>query len=112
MNRPVPTITVSYDGSEKRVALGVQPSLELSDSEVEKAESALHTLLRRLFSVESGCAFYLHEVETGRVMSKESFRQPSYCQTFPTHWFLVLDSFSASSSSSRTALPDNTTFQV
>lgn len=87
-----PHITVGYKGGEKRVTLSVQPSLELSDSQVDLAESELHRLLRRLFGVDSSAAFYLHEVETGRVMSKESFREPSYCLTFPAHWYMVMAS--------------------
>lgn len=90
-----PYVTVSYNGGEKRVPLCVQPSLELSDSEVEQAEGELHKLLRRLFSVEPNVAFYLHEVETGRVMSRESFREPSYCEVFPPHWYMVMDSSSS-----------------
>ena len=89
-----PYITVSYSGGEKRVGLCMQPSLELSDSEVEQVESELHKLLRRLFNVEPSVSFYLHEVETGRVMSRESFREPSYCQMFPPHWYMVMDSSS------------------
>lgn len=101
-----PHITVSYSGGEKRVSLSVKPSLELSDSQVDRAESDLHRLLRRLFAVDSGVPFYLHEVETGRVMSKESFREPSYCLTFPAHWYMVMDS------SSSTDLLDTSGFQV
>ena len=100
-----PSITVSYNGSEKRVALSVHPSLELTDSQVENAEGELYSLLRRLFNVvDSSLAFYLHEVETGRVMSRESFRQPSYCQNFPTHWYMVLENYPANR--------DTTSFQV
>ena len=104
----VPHIAVSYNGGEKRVSLSVQPSLELSDSEVDNAAGELHKVLRNMFSVEANTAFYLHEVETGRVMSKESFREPKYCQTFPTHWYLVIDNYSTSNSTLLNADP----FQV
>lgn len=98
-----PHITVSYNGGEKRVPLSVQPSLELTDSQVDRAEGELHRVLRKLFNVDPEVAFYLHEVETKRVMSKESFREPSYCQSFPTHWYLVMDSYSATSANGSTA---------
>lgn len=91
-----PHITVSYNGGEKRVSLSVQPSLELSDAEVDLAEGELRRLLRKLFNVEQNTAFYLHEVESGRVMSKESFREPGYCTNFPTHWYLEMDSYPTS----------------
>lgn len=89
----IPHITVSYNGGEKRVPLGVQPSLELSDSEVNIAQGELHRVLRKIFCVEQDTPFFLHEVETGRVMSKESFREPNYCVNFPTHWYLVMDGY-------------------
>lgn len=96
-----PCITVSYNGGEKkRVSLSVQPSLELSDFQVERAEGELQRVVRKLFNVDQETAFYLYEVETKRVMSKESFREPSYCQTFPTHWYLVIDNYSTSNGSS------------
>ena len=88
-----PFITVSYNGGEKKVPLAVRPSLELSDSQVSSAQGELHKVLRKIFNVEQGVQFYLHEVETKRVMSKESFREPTYCQTFPTHWYMVMDKF-------------------
>ena len=80
-------ITVSYSGVEKRVPLAVEPSIELSDDQVNNAELDLHSRLRELFQVPSGDQFYLHEAETARVMSKESFRE--YTVTFPSHWYLV-----------------------
>jgi hypothetical protein len=90
-----PNITVSYGGGEKRIRLCVQPSLELSDTDVEEAEKELHRLLRRLFSLEASVGFFLHEVETDRVMTMESFREPSYCVAFPPHWYMVMDHASA-----------------
>lgn len=86
-----PYITVSYKSSEKKVPLALRPSLELSDFQVDSAHGDLHRLLRELFSIEEGTNFYLYEVESGRAMSKESFREPSYCQSFPSHWFMVMD---------------------
>lgn len=94
-----PHITVSYNGGERRVALSVRPSLELTDSQVDRAESELHRVLRKLFNMDQETAFYLHEVETKRVMSKESFREPSYCHSFPSHWYLVMDSYTATNGS-------------
>lgn len=98
-----PYITVSYSGQEERVCLSVQPSLELSDLQVDHAEGELHLLLRKLFKVEQDITFYLHEAETRRVMSKESFREPRYCKNFPTHWFLVMDSYVATNGGSSNA---------
>lgn len=94
-----PHITVSYNGGEKKVSLAVQPGLELSDSEVDNAQTDLHRILRKLFNVDQGQTFHLYEVVTGRVMSKESFREPTYCHTFPNHWYMVLDTYSSSNGS-------------
>ena len=107
-----PLITVSYNGGEKKVALSVQPRLELSDSEVDRAESELHRVLRKLFNMEQDSSFYLHEVESKRVMSKESFREPSYCQNFPTHWYLVMDSYPAANGNTHNSLVSADSFQV
>ena len=105
-----PHITVSYNGWEKRVSLSVQPSLELSDAEVDNAEGELRRLLRKLFNVEQSTAFYLHEVESGRVMSKETFREPGYCTNFPTHWYLQMDTYPTTNGS--TAMGTNNSYQV
>lgn len=82
-------ITINYCGVEKRIGLSVKPSLELSDRQVDSAEHALHARLRELFNVPEDVQFYLHEAETARIMSKESFREPGYTQSFPRHWYLV-----------------------
>ena len=82
-------ITINYCGVEKRIGLSVQPSLELSDRQVDSAEHDLHARLRDLFHVPEDVLFYLHEAETARIMSKESFREPGYTQNFPRHWYLV-----------------------
>ncbi len=81
------SITVSYLGVEKQVPLSIKPCLELSDQEVVHTELELHKQLRRLFQVSSDVQFYLHEAESSRVMSKESFRE--YSGSFPSHWYLI-----------------------
>lgn len=81
------SITVSYFGVEKQVRLSIEPSLELSDEQVLHTELELHEELRRLFQVPQDVLFYLHEAESARVMSRESFRE--YSGTFPSHWYLV-----------------------
>ena len=84
-------ITVSYAGREKRIPLVVEPSLELTDFEVDEAELKLCGIVRHLFSVPAEAAFSLHEAESDRVLTKESFRDPSYIQSFPRHWYLTVE---------------------
>ena len=84
-------ITVGYNGRERRIPLVVQPSLELSDFQVDQAELELCGIVRHVFSVPAEAGFSLHEAETDRILTKESFRDPSYLQTFPTHWYMTLE---------------------
>lgn len=93
-----PHIKVSYNGEEKTVPLVVQPSIELSDSEVENALSSLQKILRKSFTLLPDDIFYLFEAEKNRTMTQESFREPNYCRTFPGHWYLVLSSNNSSGS--------------
>ena len=73
----------------------VHPSLELSDAEVQDAHLSLHTHLRRAFRLSQKATYYIHEVETGRILTQESYRDPSYCPNFPSHWYLVLEKSSS-----------------
>lgn len=84
-------ITVSYNGREKRIPLVIQPSLELSDFQVDEAELELFRIVQHVFNVPAEAAFFLHEAETDRIMTKESFRDPSYLQEFPRHWYLTVE---------------------
>ena len=84
-------ITVSYNGREKRVPLVIQPSLELSDFQVDEAELELFRIVQHVFNVPAEAAFFLHEAETNRIMTKESFRDPSYLLEFPRHWYLTVE---------------------
>ena len=90
MSEQLLNITVSYAGGKKAVALAVKPSLVLSDTQVDYAETELRKELVRAFRVIGEATFYLHEAESGRIMSKESFRDPSYCEHFPRYWYLVV----------------------
>lgn len=90
-----PLITVSYNGGEKRFPLLVKPSLELSDPEVQSAHLSLHNMLRKAFSLAQEAIFYLHEVETGRIMTEESYRDPRYCLSFPSHWYMIIENSSS-----------------
>lgn len=84
-------ITVSFNRQEEVLPLTIRPSLELSDYKVDAAEDELFKALRKAFAIESDDTFYLHEAESGRIMSKESFRDPGYCSNFPSHWYLVVE---------------------
>ena len=84
-------ITVSYNGREKQIPLVVQPSLELSDLQVDQAEFELCGIVRHVFSVPAEAEFCLHETESGRILTKESFRDPSYLTSFPRHWYLTVE---------------------
>ena len=35
--------------------------------------------------------FCLHEAESGRILTKESFRDPSFISCFPRHWYLTVE---------------------
>ena len=86
-----PKITVSYNGREKRIPLVVQPSLELNDCEVDQAELELCGIVRHVFSIPAEADFTLHEAETSRILTKESFRDPSYIRIFPKYWYLTVE---------------------
>ena len=85
------SITVSYTGREKRIPLAVKPSLELSDVDVDQAELGLCNIVRHVFNIPVEAAFSLHEAETSRILTKESFRDPSYLTSFPPHWYLTVE---------------------
>ena len=84
-------INVTFSGQEHQLSLSIRPSLELSDFKVDAAEGELDQALRRAFSIKAEERFYLHEAVSGRIMSKESFRDPNYCEEFPRHWYLVVE---------------------
>ena len=85
-------VTISFSGKEKRIPLVVKPGLELSDEQVDFAESDLFRIIRYVFSISSEARVYLHETESGRIMSKESFRDPANLPEFPRHWYLTTES--------------------
>ena len=91
-------ITVSFSGREKRIPLVVKPNLELSDEQVDHAEGELQRILRHVFQVSPEARIYLHETMTGRIMSKESFRDPANLPEFPKHWYLTTETLETSSS--------------
>lgn len=88
-------ITVSYSGREKQIPLVVRPTLELSDFQVDQAELELCGIVRHVFQVPAEAGFSLHEAETSRTLTKESFRDPSYIQAFPKHWYLAVEKSAA-----------------
>lgn len=88
-------VTVSFGGRERRIPLAVRPALELSDEQVEFAEADLMAIVRHVFRVPSECTVDLHETEGGRIMTRESFRDPSYLPSFPRHWYLTTETVSA-----------------
>lgn len=84
-------IMVSFSGREQVLPLSVRPSLELPDSKVDAAESQLDRALRQAFEIQADDTIYLHEAITNRILSKETFRDPGYCDAFPRHWYLVVE---------------------
>ena len=84
-------IMVSFSGREQTLPLSVRPSLELPDSKVDAAESQLDRALRQAFEIQADDTIYLHEAITNRILSKETFRDPRYCDAFPRHWYLVVE---------------------
>lgn len=84
-------ITVSYSGREKRIPLVAQPSIELSDFEVDQAELELCGIVRHIFNIPAEAGFCLYEAETDRALTKESFRDPSYITAFPKFWYLTVE---------------------
>ena len=86
-------ITVSYAGTDKRIPLVVTPSLELSDEQVTYAERELHGVIRHVFKIPHESLFYLHEAESGRIMSRETFREPTQLSAFPRHWYLTVENY-------------------
>ena len=84
-------IRVSFSGREQTLPLSVRPSLELPDSKVDAAENQLNRALRQAFAIQADDTIYLHEAVTNRILSKETFRDPGYCDEFPSHWYLVVE---------------------
>ena len=88
----LPVIVVSYGGREERLTLSVRPCLELSDAEADRAAEHVWKSLREMFALPSEAELTLHETESGRTMSKESFRDPVYLLNFPKFWYLTVES--------------------
>ena len=86
-----PVITVSYGGVERQLSIGIRPALELGDTEVDEAEEQLRSALRRAFSLPDEARLTVHETESGRCLSKESFRDPANLSQFPKYWYLRVD---------------------
>ena len=87
----VPEIVVSYGngGESTCVDIGVVPSLELRDEQVEEATSNLFSFLRSAFHLPFESRLILHETESGRTLSNETFRDPSFVSNFPRYWYLT-----------------------
>ena len=84
-------IRVNFGDREQVLPLSVRPSLELPDSKVDAAEDQLNRALRQAFAIQPDDTIYLHEAVTNRILSKETFRDPGYCDDFPRHWYLVVE---------------------
>lgn len=91
MAATTPVITVSYGGVERQLPIGIRPALELGDTEVDLAEEQLRTALRTAFSLPDEARLTVHETESGRSLSKESFRDPANLSQFPKYWYLRVD---------------------
>ncbi len=91
MSSPIPEIVVSYGGGGDStcVDIGIVPSLELQDEEVEEATSNLYEFLRSAFHLPCESKLTLHETESGRILSNETFRDPSFVSNFPRYWYLT-----------------------
>lgn len=87
----VPEIVVSYgdSGETTRVDIGLVPRLELRDEQVDDATSKLYSFLKSAFHLPSESRLTLYETETGRILSKETFRDPSFVSNFPRYWYLT-----------------------
>lgn len=84
-------IIVSYEGREGSFRINVGPSLELADEEIERASEELWESIRASFRLSPETRIALHEAETGRIMSKETLRDPSCIPSFPKYWYLTVD---------------------
>ena len=91
MSEDTVKVTISYGGKEKRIPLAVRPALELSDEQVAFAETDFMAIVRRVFQVPPDNRAELYETEGGRIMTRESFRDPSYLPNFPRHWYLTTE---------------------
>lgn len=87
----IPEIVVSYGnrGDSTCVGIGVVPSLELRDEQVEEATNNLYNFLRSAFHLPCESRLTLHETESGRILSNETFRDPSFVSNFPRYWYLT-----------------------
>ena len=85
------TISVTYEGTEQSIPLVVRPSLELSDEQVDRADSELRGLLRQNFQLPPDSRCFLYEAVSRRFLSAESFRDPSNLPVFPHRWVLSVE---------------------
>ena len=91
------TILVSYEGKEQTIPLVVRPSLELSDGQIDRADSELKKLLRQTFQLPPESRCFLYEALSRRSLSAESFRDPSNLPVFPQRWLLSVEPSSSAS---------------
>ena len=89
----IPEIVVSYGdrGDSTCVDIGVLPCLELRDEQVQEATDRLYSFLRSAFHLPYDSRLTLHETENGRILSKETFRDPSFVKQFPKYWYLTAE---------------------
>lgn len=81
-------VTVSYDNKDETFYVGTRPSLELSDLQVDQAYDHLWQDVRRFFHLPMDSRATLYEAETNRILSKETFRDPTCIKKFPKYWFV------------------------
>ena len=88
-----PEIIVSYGdrGDRTCVSIGLVPGVELRDEEVDEATVQLLASVRSAFHIPIESRLTLHETETGRILSNETFRDPTFIPNFPRYWYLTVE---------------------
>lgn len=86
-----PVIVINYGGRDGSFDIGVKPSLELRDDDIDQAADNLWDSIRRLFQFNNETRFAVHEAESNRILTKETFRDPSCIPFFPKYWYITVD---------------------
>lgn len=107
-----PEIIVSYGdrGDRTCVSIGLVPGVELRDEEVDEATVQLLASVRSAFHIPIESRLTLHETETGRILSNETFRDPTFIPNFPRYWYLTVENGFTSLSTMFHSLSEDDTF--